>query len=94
MVLGLDNIITYILALNTILNLGFFFERQANITKARIIYSKALIRSKKVFGPDYLKSRSLRDKFSALDAVIENKALVGVKVRTQEDQEQRFRLTY
>ncbi len=68
-VLGLDNIITYIPALNTTLNLGFLFESQADIAKARIMYSKALIRYEKVFGPDHLKSHSLWDELIALDAV-------------------------
>jgi hypothetical protein len=78
-VLGLDNIITYIPALNTILNLGSLFESHADIAQARIMYSKALIRYKKVFGPDYLKSRSLRDELSALYTTVKNKVFVGVE---------------
>jgi hypothetical protein len=55
------------------------FERQGDITKARTMYSKAFIRNKIVFGPDHPRSQSLRDKASALDVMIKNKALIGVE---------------
>jgi tetratricopeptide (TPR) repeat protein len=77
--LGADNIITYIPALNTILGLGSLFERQADIAKARIMYSKASIGYEKVVGPDHPRSQSLRDKLHALDAVMENRALIEVE---------------
>jgi hypothetical protein len=57
--IGLDNITTYILALNTILNLGILFERQADLAKARTMFSKVLCRYEKVFGLDYAKSETL-----------------------------------
>ena len=50
---GVDNATTYPPALNTISNLGPLFERQADIAKARTMYSKALSGYKKVFGPDH-----------------------------------------
>jgi len=78
-ILDSDKIIIYIPALNTIWNLGSFFESQADITKARTMYSKALIRYEKVFGPDHLESRTMQDKLSALDVVIESRTLVEVK---------------
>jgi hypothetical protein len=74
--LGADNIITCIPALNTIWGLGSLFEHQADITETKTMFSKALIGYEKVFGPDHPRSQSLRDKLHALDAVIENRALV------------------
>jgi hypothetical protein len=78
-VLGSDNIITYIPALNTILNLASLYKRQADIAKTRIMYSKALIGYRKVFGPNHPESRGLRENLSALDAVVENRSLIGVE---------------
>ena len=66
-------------SLNTISNLGSLFECQADLAKARIMYSKALVGYEKVHGPDHLKSRSLRDDLRALDTMIENKALIDVR---------------
>jgi hypothetical protein len=43
------------------------------------MYSKAFIGNKIVFGPEYPRSQSLRDKVDALDVVIKNKALIGVE---------------
>jgi hypothetical protein len=43
------------------------------------MYSKVLIGYKKVFGPDYPRSQSLRDKFCALDTEIATRTLVGVE---------------
>ena len=49
-VLSAYNITTYIPALNTIGNLGSLFERQADVGKARIMYSKALGRYEEGYG--------------------------------------------
>ncbi|KAL5321359.1 hypothetical protein ACEPPN_009315 [Leptodophora sp. 'Broadleaf-Isolate-01'] len=76
--LGADNIITYVPALNTMWGFGSLFERQADIAKARTMYSKASLGYEKVFGPEHPKSQRLRRKLCALDAVVENRALVGV----------------
>jgi hypothetical protein len=57
-----------------ILNIGLLFKRQADLVKARTIFSKALRGYKQVFGPKHTKSATLRDKLCALDAVVENKA--------------------
>jgi Tetratricopeptide repeat len=65
--LGAKNITTYILALNTIWNLGSLYEDEIDLAKARIMYLKALARYKKVFGPNHPKSYSLRDSVRALD---------------------------
>ena len=65
--------------LNTISNLGLLFEGQTDIAKARMMYSKALVGCEKVFGPDHPRSQGLRDNLRALDAVVENKALIGVE---------------
>jgi hypothetical protein len=43
---------TYPPVLNTILLPGFLSEHQADLEKARVIYSKALLGYDKVFGPD------------------------------------------
>ena len=77
--LSADNVTTYIPALNTIWGLGSLFERQADLAKARIMYSKALVGYEKVGGPDHPRSRSLRDNLRALDTVTENKALIDVR---------------
>jgi hypothetical protein len=74
--IGPDNIITYVLALNTTLNLGLLFECQADLAKARTMFSKALRGYEQVFGPDHAKSETLRDQLCALDAVVANKALI------------------
>jgi hypothetical protein len=42
--LGADIIMTYIPALNSWWGLGSLFKRQVDCAKARIIYSKALVR--------------------------------------------------
>jgi hypothetical protein len=68
--LGADNVTTYIPALNTIWGLGSLFERQADLAKAKIMYSKALAGYEKVVGPDDPRSQSLQD------IVTENKALI------------------
>jgi hypothetical protein len=44
------------------------------------MYSKALIGNEMAFGPNYPRSQSLRDKASALNIAIKNKALIGVEV--------------
>ena len=44
------------------------------------MYSKALVGYEKIGGPDNLKSQSLRDDLCALDTVIENNALIDVRV--------------
>jgi tetratricopeptide (TPR) repeat protein len=76
--LGPDNTITYLPSLNTIRGLGSHFERQANIGKARMMYSKALGGYEKAVGPDDSRSRRLRDKIHALDAVTEDESSIDV----------------
>ena len=71
---GEDNVTTYPPALNTVENPGSLFESQGDIAKARTMYSNAFIGNEIPFGPDHPRSRSLRDKVSALDVVIKNKA--------------------
>jgi hypothetical protein len=67
--LGADNIMTYIPALNTLLGLGSLFKRQADYTKARIIYSKALVGYKKAVGPDHLSCQRLQEILQALNTI-------------------------
>jgi len=76
---GVDNATTYPLELNTIPNFGSLFERQGDIAKARTMYIKAFIGHKIVFWPDHRRSQSSQDKVAALDAVIKNKAFVGLE---------------
>jgi tetratricopeptide (TPR) repeat protein len=64
---GINNVLTYIPALNTIWAFASLFEQQGNLTKARIMYSKALVGYEKVVGPNHPKSRSLRESLGALD---------------------------
>jgi Tfp pilus assembly protein PilF len=82
--IGPDNIITYVPALDTSLNLGVLFERQADLAKARTMFSKALRGYKLVFGPEHAKSKTLRDKLYALDDVVANKALVEIEERADD----------
>jgi hypothetical protein len=42
------------------------------------MYSKALYGYEQVFGPEYTNSKTLRDKLCALDAIVEDRVLVGV----------------
>ena len=77
--LGTENVITYVPALNTLLGFGSLFEHQADTAAARTMYSKALYGYEQVFGPEHAKSKTLRDKLCALDAMVEDKALVGVE---------------
>ncbi|KAH9204385.1 hypothetical protein DL95DRAFT_471532 [Leptodontidium sp. 2 PMI_412] len=77
--IGLDNIITYIPALNTIWGLGYLFALQADITKARTMFAKALCGYEQVFGPEHAKSKTLRDKLYVLDAMVENVAPVEIE---------------
>ena len=74
-----DNITTYVPALNTILNLGLPFERQADLAKARTMFSKALRGYEQVFGPDHAKSETLRDHLCALDAGVGNEASIEIE---------------
>jgi hypothetical protein len=67
--LGVENITTYILALNTIWNLGSLFEEGTDLAKARIMYSKALAGYEKVMGPNHPESHSLRESLQALDTL-------------------------
>jgi hypothetical protein len=52
---------------------------QADLAKARIMYSRALVGYDKVIGPDHPRSRSLQDNLCALNTVTENKALIDVR---------------
>jgi hypothetical protein len=74
-----DNIITYVPALNTMWGFGCLFEVQADLTKTRTMYTKALGGYEQVFGPEHAKSKILRDKLYVLDTVFENKASVEVQ---------------
>jgi hypothetical protein len=74
--LGTDNIITYVPALNTIWNFGSLFEHQADIAKTRTMYSKASLGYEQVFGPEHPRSQSSCHKLCALDAVMQNRALL------------------
>jgi hypothetical protein len=79
--IGPDNITTYVPVLNMISNLGLLFKRQADLVKARTMFSKALRGYEQVFGPEHAKSETLRDKLCALDAVVKNKAPVSKRHR-------------
>jgi hypothetical protein len=79
MALGADNATTYILALNTIWALGSLFERQADLAKARVMYSKALVGYENIVGPNHPRSQSLRDRLCALDPVTENRASTDLR---------------
>jgi hypothetical protein len=59
--LGVENITTYIPALNTIWNLGSLYKDETDLAKARIMYLKALAGYEKVVGPNHPKSYSLRE---------------------------------
>jgi tetratricopeptide (TPR) repeat protein len=74
------NFETYIPALNTIWGLASLFEYQAELVKARTMYSKVLNGYAKAVGPDHPRSRDLRDKLHALDAVTDNNASVEVRI--------------
>jgi calcineurin-like phosphoesterase family protein len=65
--LGVENITTYIPALNTIWNFGLLFEEENDLVKARVMYSKALTGYEKVVGPNHPKSHSIRERLRALD---------------------------
>jgi hypothetical protein len=65
--LGANNITTYIPVLNTLWGLGSLFERQADFTKARIMYSKALAGYEKVVGANYPRCQSLREILQTLN---------------------------
>ncbi|KAM3066498.1 hypothetical protein ACMFMG_011996 [Clarireedia jacksonii] len=78
-VLSTDNIINYVPALNTIWNFGSLFEHQADIAKARAMYSKALLGYEQVCGPEHPESQSSRHKLCALDAILLNRALLKVE---------------
>ena len=82
--IGPDNITTYVPALKPILNLGLLFERQADLTKARTLFSEALRGYEQVFGPDHAKSKNLRDHLCALDIVVENEASIEIEERTDD----------
>jgi hypothetical protein len=47
------------------------------------MFAKALYKYKQVFGPEYAKSKTLRDKLYILDAIIKNKALVEIEEQTE-----------
>ncbi|KAH8592605.1 hypothetical protein B0O99DRAFT_674331 [Bisporella sp. PMI_857] len=87
---GIDSIITYVPGLNTFWAFGFLFELQANVAKARTMYLKASLGYEKVFGPEHPKSQSLRHKLCALDAVVENSALVGVEEPVDDQKEDHY----
>jgi hypothetical protein len=72
--IGMENVTTYSLVLNTIVNLGSLFELYSNIIKAKAMYLKSLFGNKIVFRPNYLRSQKLRDKISSLNIMIRNKA--------------------
>jgi tetratricopeptide (TPR) repeat protein len=74
--IGPENITTYVPALNAIIALGLLFECQADLAKARTMFAKSLCGYEQVFGLDHAKSKTLRDKIHALDAVVENKASI------------------
>ncbi|PQE29295.1 hypothetical protein CJF30_00004368 [Rutstroemia sp. NJR-2017a BBW] len=78
-VLGTDNIITYVPALNTIWNFGSLLEHQGKIEKAKTMYSKATLGYEQVFGPEHPRSQSSRHKLCALDAGMQNRALLEVE---------------
>lgn len=82
--IGLDKIFTYVLALYTIVNLGLFYEREIDRIKARAMFSKALRGYEQVFESDYTKSKTLRDKLSALDNILENEALVKTEEQAKD----------
>ena len=69
--LGTENTKTYIPALNIIWNLGSLFKLQADLAKAKIMYSKALTGYEQVAGPDHPDSYRLREILQALDTVTE-----------------------
>ena len=52
-VLGKENTMVYILALNIMWRLGALYESQDDIPKARKIYLRAFARYEKVIGPDH-----------------------------------------
>lgn len=79
-----DDITTYISALNTFLNFGLLFEYYADLAKASTMFSKALRKYKKVFGFDYVKSKTLWDKLCALNTVLKNKGPVEIKEYVEE----------
>jgi hypothetical protein len=68
-----DNITTFIPVLNTLRDLGSLFERQADYTKARIMYSKALIGYEKVVRPNHPTCQSLREILQALNTAAEKR---------------------
>ncbi|KAH8589507.1 hypothetical protein B0O99DRAFT_636659 [Bisporella sp. PMI_857] len=76
--LGVNNITTYIPALNTFWALASLFERQADFTNAKIMYSKALAGYEKVVAPNHPSCQSLRGTLQALHIVAEKEAIKGI----------------
>ncbi|KAH8585309.1 hypothetical protein B0O99DRAFT_647280, partial [Bisporella sp. PMI_857] len=70
-----ENIQTYIPALNTMRALGSLLKSQADIPKARIMYSKALAGFEKVVGLDHPSSRSVENRLRTLNKRMDNKVL-------------------
>jgi hypothetical protein len=70
-----------LLAAFLILNLGLLFEHQADLAKARTMFSKALLGYEQVFGPDHAKSETLRDQLYALDARVKERGLIEIEER-------------
>lgn len=75
--LSIDNITTYIPALNKLWGLGFLFKRQADFTKARIMYLKALAGYEKVVGPEHPKCQSLQEILQDLETITKGEAIKG-----------------
>ena len=70
---GTANTTIYLPALNTIQNLSSLFERQADMRKARAMYSEAPGGYENAVGANDSRSQSLRDRLCALDAMAEER---------------------
>ncbi|KAH8588539.1 hypothetical protein B0O99DRAFT_582895 [Bisporella sp. PMI_857] len=90
--LGINNITTYIPALNTLWGLGSLFKLQADFTKARIMYLKALTGYKKVVGPKHPKCQSLQEILQDLETITEGEAMKGREEPATDPQENVSRL--
>ncbi|KAF2711453.1 FabD/lysophospholipase-like protein [Pleomassaria siparia CBS 279.74] len=63
---GKESVEQYPRALDTIENMGILYEEQGEYTKARAMYSKALLGRQKAFGPSSYKCRRLESRMDAL----------------------------
>jgi hypothetical protein len=83
-VVSLDNLMTYVPALNNMSAFASLRESQGRVDIARLWYSQALLGYEKTFEPDHGKYESLRTKLALL-ALKEGEQSSSAKARLIED---------